>query len=555
MKSLIIAFSLFITTSVFSQSITNTLGTSGQFTIKDGFNNYLIVSEPTGQVNILKTLRLENTTTTGLGIIFKGADRFLHNFSWPGTNGSNTFLGINSGNFSMSGPGANASSFNTAVGENSLYSLTSGNSNTCIGYNSLLLNSSGSGNTSMGSQTMFSNSTGNLNTAIGYQSLYANTTGNENIAAGVYSLRFNTSGYYNAAYGNQSLYLNSTGFGNTAIGTLSMHSNSSGYYNTALGWNSLYSNTYGNENVAVGSVCLYLNTSGSNNTAMGYYSMYSNTTGNNNISIGYNSLYSNTNGSNNLAIGWESLYSNSSGVSNTALGTNSLNANTFGYQNTAVGLSSLALNTTGNNNTAIGWLSGVTITTGFNNSIIGYDAQASSGTVSNEITLGNGSIQYLRCNAQTITSLSDARDKKNIKELSLGLDFLMKVKPRQFNWDKREWYENNKSDGSKMSNVPSAGFISQELDEAQTNENADWLNLVLKENPDRLEATYGNLLPVMVKAIQELKAEKDELKNENNEMKQRLLSLEQTQNLLISKLEQLKSNDTEIKKVMSGVLK
>ncbi|MBK7160921.1 MAG: hypothetical protein IPH77_20850 [Ignavibacteria bacterium] len=45
----------------------------------------------------------------------------------------------------------------------------------------------------------------------------------------------------------------------------------------------------------------------------------------------------------------------------------------------------------------------------------------------------------------------------------------------------------------------------------QTTENADWLNLVLKDNPEKLEATYGNLLPVMVKAIQELNAEKDEL--------------------------------------------
>ena len=115
MKTLIIALSCFMSAGAFSQSITNTLGTSGQFTIKDGYNNYLIVSEPTGQVNILRTLRLENTTTTGLGIIFKGADRFLHNFSAPGTNASNTFLGINSGNFSMTGPGANSSSFNKSL--------------------------------------------------------------------------------------------------------------------------------------------------------------------------------------------------------------------------------------------------------------------------------------------------------------------------------------------------------------------------------------------------------------------------------------------------------
>ncbi|MBK7160923.1 MAG: hypothetical protein IPH77_20860 [Ignavibacteria bacterium] len=63
----------------------------------------------------------------------------------------------------------------------------------------------------------------------------------------------------------------------------------------------------------------------------------------------------------------------------------------------------------------------------------------------------------------------------------------MKVKPRLFNWDKREWYEGNKSDGSKMKETRRQDFISQELDEVQTNENADWLNLVLKDNPEKLE--------------------------------------------------------------------
>ncbi|MBK7446100.1 MAG: tail fiber domain-containing protein [Ignavibacteria bacterium] len=164
------------------------------------------------------------------------------------------------------------------------------------------------------------------------------------------------------------------------------------------------------------------------------------------------------------------------------------------------------------------------------------------------------SVTSLQC-TDNFKLIRYARDKKNITDLTLGLGFLMKVKPRQFNWDKREWYEGNKSDGSMMKETPTAGFISQELDEAQTNENADWLNLVLKDNPEKLEATYGNLLPVMVKAIQELKAEKDELKNENNEMKQRLLNLEQTQNLLVSKLEMLKSNDIVIKQVKSGGVK
>ena len=56
-----------------------------------------------------------------------------------------------------------------------------------------------------------------------------------------------------------------------------------------------------------------------------------------------------------------------------------------------------------------------------------------------------------------------------------------------------------------MQETPTAGFIAQELDEAQTTANTEWLNLVLKDNPEKWEATPGNLLPIMVKAIQELK--------------------------------------------------
>ena len=206
---------------------------------------------------------------------------------------------------------------------------------------------------------------------------------------------------------------------------------------------------------------------------------------------------------------------------NTAIGGATLySPNLTGNYNTAVGQMSLNLNSTGSYNTGLGSSAGSNLTSGSNVTCLGYNSQPSSTSVSNEITLGNGSVGFLRCNTLTITSLSDMRDKKNIKDLSLGIDFLMKLKPRLYNWDKREWYEDNKSDGSKMQETPTAGFIAQELDEVQTSENAEWLNLVLKNNPDKLEATPGNLLPIVVKAIQDLKTENDDLKI-------RLIALEQ----------------------------
>jgi hypothetical protein len=141
--------------------------------------------------------------------------------------------------------------------------------------------------------------------------------------------------------------------------------------------------------------------------------------------------------------------------------------------------------------------------------------------VSNEITFGDSNIKAIRSAVTSITSLSDARDKKNIQDLSLGLNFIQTLKPRSFQWDKREWYTGNTSDGSKVAKIATAGFIAQELDESQQKFNADWLNLVYKSNPEKLEANYGNLIPIIVKALQELKQENVDLKESN-----KLLQLE-----------------------------
>jgi len=52
------------------------------------------------------------------------------------------------------------------------------------------------------------------------------------------------------------------------------------------------------------------------------------------------------------------------------------------------------------------------------------------------------------------------------------------------------------------------GFIAQEV---QVYDN-DTLRLVYEENPDKLEMSYGKLVPILVKAVQELSAEIESLK-------------------------------------------
>ena len=244
MKKLLLVISCLISINAYPQSITNTLGTGGLFTIKDSLNTYLTLSQPTGQVNILRNLRLENTTTQDLGIIFKGGSRFIHDYKSLSTFGQNIFIGINAGNFSMSGIDVQAS-YNTVVGNMSLNENTTGSGNTALGFQSLLFNTTGSANTSIGMQSLSYNTTGYENTSVGIQSMLSNISGFQNLAVGYQSLYYNSSGYINTAIGFQSLHLNTTGSENTSVGYQSLYSGSTSSENTAVGFQTLYSNTAG----------------------------------------------------------------------------------------------------------------------------------------------------------------------------------------------------------------------------------------------------------------------------------------------------------------------
>ena len=191
--------------------------------------------------------------------------------------------------------------------------------------------------------------------------------------------------------------------------------------------------------------------------------MYASTTGSYNVAIGGGfALYSNTTANDNVAIGHKALYSNTEGTGNSALGRDA-----------------------GNN-----------ITTGDYNTCLGYDAEPSSATVNGEVVLGNSSVGTLRCNTSTISALSDARDKKEVEPSPLGVDFLNKLNPVKFLWDSRE---GNVKDGTYE-----IGFIAQELQAVQADTGTEYLKMVIDENPDRLEASYSQLVPILVQAIKEL---------------------------------------------------
>ena len=108
----------------------------------------------------------------------------------------------------------------------------------------------------------------------------------------------------------------------------------------------------------------------------------------------------------------------------------------------------------------------------------------------------------------SISSLSDIRDKDNVQPLPHGLEFINKLKPVSFEWNQR--------DGGRIG-IKDSGFIAQDLIQLEDEYNAHaHLQLTLRDNPDKYEATPGKLIPVLVKAIQELSAELETLKEQLN---------------------------------------
>jgi hypothetical protein len=214
------------------------------------------------------------------------------------------------------------------------------------------------------------------------------------------------------------------------------------------------------------------------------------------VIIGNNAMSNSTWTGGNIAIGDGTLQNATgiSGIANIAIGQIAGQSVTDGFQNTIVGYGAATS------------LAGVALTTGDNNLVLGSLAATASANSNNSVTLGNSSITALRCAVTSITSLSDARDKKDVEPIELGLDFVKELNPVKFVWNDRN--ENGKHD------IADSGFIAQDLKALEDKHYvADVLKLVYDENPEKLEASYGRLIPVLVQAIKDLAAKVEQLEN------------------------------------------
>ena len=386
---------------------------------------------------------------------------------------------------------------NTVLGIDAGQGLTTGFGNTFIGFEAAKLIADSDNMVIIGRQAgNASSSNGDRTVAIGFDA-HGSSISTDNVAIGSAASKYSGANFC-VALGSSSALFNGAAK-SISIGYQTNYSAQSGGAGiVSIGYQAGYSQTSGTDNTNVGELAGYSNTTGQGRTMIGRQSGAYNT-GNFNPGVGRSACSQGT-GFRHTSVCYTALGgNNTSSNNNTAIGSNCMMSNGAKSSNTAVGSEAGRLITTGSNNVVLGYQSGDSLTTGSNNIVIGYQAAASAVDVSNEITLGDANIATLRCQVQTISALSDSRDKTNVQPSTYGLDLISQLQPVTFDWNMR--------DGAKVGQKD-LGFIAQELQEVD-DEN---LQLVYDNNPDRLEASYGRLIPVLVQAIKELKAEVELLK-------------------------------------------
>jgi len=267
--------------------------------------------------------------------------------------------------------------------------------------------------------------------------------------------------------------------------------------NTALGSGALSLNTTGTSNTASGTSALFNNTTGNFNTASGMNALFENTTANFNTANGFRTLLENTTGSNNTASGMVALFSNTTGSANTALGRSALFSSTTGSNNTANGYQALQNNTTGSGNTALNPI----------NSGGSYAPVFNPTTENNRFCMGSTGVTnaYIQV---AWTVVSDARDKTNFAPVPHGLEFVKALQPTAYQF--RTARDSEETNGGVR-----YGFKAQDV---LALEGANPV-IVDNEDADKLRMVDSHMIPVLVKAIQELSAEVDNLKQQLGALK------------------------------------
>ena len=188
------------------------------------------------------------------------------------------------------------------------------------------------------------------------------------------------------------------------------------------------SNNTGSDNVGVGYAAGQDVTNGTANTLVGSVAGTSINTGSNNTCIGERAGSSIDNGTGHTAIGYRALRNFGSATSG----------------HTALGASASELVGQGENGTAVGYYANYWLQNGSanNTSYDNYTCLGHNSSISgdNQVQLGDSATTtYVYGSVQ---NRSDARDKSDVRDTLLGLDFIKSLRPVDFRWDMRDDYFN-----------------------------------------------------------------------------------------------------------------
>ena len=417
----------------------------------------------------------------------------------------------------LGGIGITQSADNTAVGSSALASISSGTGNVAVGKQALTAQDTGSNSTAVGHQASYGQTgAANDNVTLGYQAGYANGQGDDNVLIGSLAAQ---------SCENPDRCV--------AVGKSAMEDASSVVTkNTAVGYESLKNVEYttgfeGSYNTAIGSGALKANTTGHSNTALGLNALLNLTTPNHNTALGASAGYNITTATNCTLVGNQAGYENSTEDNNTFVG------NDAGYYVTAA------------QNTALG--AGANTTSGSaaytNSTALGYQAQTAA---SNEAVIGDANLTVIRSGSDNSCDLgsaskryavvyagtgsintSDRDAKEDIEDTDLGLEFVKRLLPRKFKFkDVEEKTERvTLPDGTEEDRVVQPaishsrthyGLIAQEVKEALGDVDfAGYVDTSVNAGGEGLGLRYDQFISILIKAVQELSAEVEALKDGN----------------------------------------
>ena len=432
---------------------------------------------------------------------------------------------------------------NTGVGRNTLACAVDSYENTAVGYNALAQglstgDSNGNNNISMGGGAWNSNHSGNTalgngagariisgkSTFIGYNTrLNGSYTINETVVGAEAGLDLGKYSGYNERYAEFNLSISGT-YNLTVGGEVTATLTSVKTWNVGdiLGVVMIGTVTAEKERVTLTSVngqivkfkIVNTTASGSGTLTVDYFEKSNSTAAVDqsfgNSLVGNQTMIGRTLGQLNSAFGYQALSSTNEAVTLTrqtvAIGSGAgrTQGGSF-YRCTILGA-----------NASNNYADGSQITTQVENSTtIGFTANISG---SNQVQIGNSATTTYVYG--TVQNRSDARDKADVRDTVLGLDFINSLRPVDYKWDMREDYIEtledgtvikHEKDGSKKRLRYHHGFIAQEVG-ALKYDFGGYQDHSLNGGCDVLSIGYDEFIAPLVKAVQELSKEVEELK-------------------------------------------